>query len=109
MIERFDNSWVLERRSNLAFRRFLQTFEPSFQRVGLGLIQNFETDNLAGLSISRHVEIRHGAGNGFAQDLIPAGHIDLAAFQKRFNKLANSHNGERTSVTKNKADLTQRR
>ena len=70
------------------------------KRVGLRLIQNLQADDLVGLAIAGHVEIRHRARNRFAQDLVPAGDIDLAAFEKRLEELANAHGEVGESVSR---------
>ena len=82
---------MLNRRGDLAFGRLVEAFEAGLQRVGLGLVENLQADDLLGLAVAGHVEVRHRAGDRFAQDLVPAGDVDLAAFQNRFEELRDAH------------------
>ena len=91
---RVDDPRMLERRGDFALGGFVEPFEAGLQGVGLGLIQNLQADDLLGLAIAGHVEVRHRAGDRFAEDRVPAGDVDFAAIQKRLEELTDAHGGE---------------
>ena len=84
----FDHPRVLNRYSNLTLGRFFKTFEAGLESQGFLPIEYLETDDLIRFSVTRLVELGHGAGYGFAQEFVSREDVDLATSEQRFENPA---------------------
>ena len=82
---------MIEQRGDLAFARLVEAAESHLQLFGLVLVENLQADDLIGLPIADHLEAAHGAGDGFAQDFVALGDVDLAPLDQRFEEAADAH------------------
>src|SRR5437867_1733208 len=85
---------MLELDGDLPLTGLLQPLEALFKSVGLLLIEDLEADDLAALAIAGHVEFRHRARNGLAEQLETLAHLEPRLFlagQRRPKLIEEAH------------------